>query len=252
MASGGLVSKGVVAAGLGLVLAVLAFRLLSDPGELKPAEPARTPVPAAVAKPVSDESTAHLLPPSPGTAEASPNEKTPPSPRALRENEAHASRESGSTQEWIRERYEAAQVERAAIKSAANREHRKLNVEERIAYWEVEARLIEEIGADAYDELLYENGRENRSRVHWLAAGSSPAEAGIQRGDILVSYGEWPAFGPRSVREANRLFEPGEQLVVVVDRDGQLLEFVVDADPLWRGRSGIVNGMTLLPLAMEP
>jgi membrane-associated protease RseP (regulator of RpoE activity) len=154
--------------------------------------------------------------------------------------------------DWIYERYEAAQEERKAIKAAANCEHRKLNVKERIAYWEVEARLIDEIGADAYDELLYENGRHNRTRVNWVAPRSNAGHAGIENGDILVSYGGEPVFGPRSAREMNRNFEPGETIVVVVRRGDQLLEFLIDADFRPRGRSGIVNGMTLIPLAVKP
>jgi membrane-associated protease RseP (regulator of RpoE activity) len=154
--------------------------------------------------------------------------------------------------DWIRERYDAAQAERAAIQAAANREHRKLNVKERVAYWGAEARLIDAIGVEAYDELLYDNGRSNRSLVNYVAPRSTAGQAGIQNGDVLVSYGGEPAFGPRSVRENNRLFEPGEQVVVVVERDGEILEFLVDADHRKRGRSGIVNGMTLLPFAVEP
>jgi len=160
--------------------------------------------------------------------------------------------DEGARSGWIHERYEAAQEERKAIKAAANREHRKLNVKERIAYWEVESRLIDEIGIDAYDELLYENGRNNRTRVNWVAPRSNAGHAGIENGDILVSYGGEPVFGPRSAREMNRNFEPGETIVVVVQRGDRLLEFLIDADFRPRGRSGIVNGMTLIPLAVKP
>lgn len=138
------------------------------------------------------------------------------------------------------------------MKAAANRQHRKLNVKERVAYWEVEARLIDAIGVQAYDQLLYDNGRKNRSRVTYVAPRSNAGEAGIQNGDVLVSYGGEPVFGPRSVREKNRLFEPGEQVVVVVQRAGEILEFRVDADHRKRGRSGIVLGMTLFPFAVDP
>ncbi len=138
------------------------------------------------------------------------------------------------------------------IKAGANRQHRKLNVKERVAFWEVEARLIDEIGVEAYDQLLYDKGRKNRSRVSYVAPGSNAGQAGIQNGDVLVSYGGEPVFGPRSVRENNRLFEPGEQVVVVVRRRGEILEFLVDADHRKRGRSGIVLGMTLLPFSVRP
>lgn len=161
-------------------------------------------------------------------------------------------KDDGARSDWIHERYEAAQEEREAMKATANREHRKLNVKERIAYWEVESRLIDEIGVDAYDELLYENGRHNRSKVNWVSPRSNAAEVGIENGDILVSYGGEPVFAPRSARETNRNFEPGETIEVVVLRGDRLLKFLIDADFRQRGRSGIVNGMTLVPLAVKP
>ena len=153
---------------------------------------------------------------------------------------------------WTEERYAAAQAEREGIREGALRERRKLNVEERMEYWAVESRLIDEIGADAYDQFLYDNGRMNRSKVHWVAPNSHAGQAGIESGDILVSYGGKPVFGPRSVRETNRLFPPGEQIVVQVERAGQVMEFTLSSDMRNRQRSGIVNGMTLLPVAMEP
>ena len=171
-----------------------------------------------------------------------------PPPAAARPNAA----DDGARSDWIHERYEAAQEEREAMKATANREHRKLNVKERIAYWEVESRLIDEIGVDAYDELLYENGRHNRSKVNWVSPRSNAAEVGIENGDILVSYGGEPVFAPRSARETNRNFEPGETIEVVVLRGDRLLKFLIDADFRKRGRSGIVNGMTLVPLAVKP
>ena len=153
---------------------------------------------------------------------------------------------------WTEERYADAQAEREAIREGAQQERRKLNVEERVEYWAVESRLIDEIGPDAYDEFLYDNGRMNRSKVHWVAPNSHAGQAGIESGDILVSYAGKPAFGPFSVRETNRLFPPGEQIVVQVERAGQILEFTLSSDTRNRQRSGIVNGMTLLPFAMEP
>ena len=155
-------------------------------------------------------------------------------------------------EEWAQERYSAVLEERETIREGALRERRKLNVKERGDYWAVEARLVDEIGVEAYDELLYQDGRSNRSRVHWVAAGSHAGQAGIEKGDIILSYGGEPVFAPRSVRETNRLFPPGGQVVVEVDRDGEILEFTLATDLRNRGRSGIVNGMTLLPFSVRP
>ena len=155
-------------------------------------------------------------------------------------------------EEWAQERYSAVLEERETIREGALRERRKLNVKERGDYWAVEARLVDEIGVEAYDELLYQDGRSNRSRVHWVAAGSHAGQAGIEKGDIILSYGGEPVFAPRSVRETNRLFPPGGQVVVEVDRNGEIFEFTLTTDLRNRGRSGIVNGMTLLPFSVRP
>ena len=171
-------------------------------------------------------------------------------PAAVEESERIRSRKPDMN--WIEERYAAAQAEREAIREGAIRERRKLNVEERIDYWAVEARLIDEIGPEAYDRLLYDDGRKNRTRVHWVAPHSHAGRAGIENGDVIISYGGEPIFSPRSIRETNRLFPPGQQIVVEVYRNGQILKFTIASDQRDRGRSGIVNGMTLLPFAVEP
>ena len=153
---------------------------------------------------------------------------------------------------WTEERYAAAQAEREAIREGALSERRKLNVEERMEYWAVESRLLDEIGPEAYDQFHYDNGRKNRTKVHWVASNSHAGQAGIEGGDILISYGGEPVFGPRSAREINRLVPPGEEIIVQVERNGQVLEFLLSSDMRNRRRSGIVNGMTLLPMAVEP
>ena len=242
-------SAWIGAAALLLALAALLYMWAPDSGELNPVTEAPAPHSALPAQgnsappgadPVETEDfleTARVF--------GSPSLPSPSSSES-------SSADGDMRADWIQERYDAAQDERAAIKAAANRQHRKLNVKERVAFWEVEARLIEEIGVEAYDQLLYDNGRKNRSRVQYVAPRSNAGQAGIQNGDVLVSYGGEPVFGPRSVRENNRFFEPGDEVIVVVERDGELHEFLVDADHRKRGRSGIVLGMTLLPFSVRP
>ncbi|MAI77355.1 MAG: hypothetical protein CL917_00245 [Deltaproteobacteria bacterium] len=120
------------------------------------------------------------------------------------------------------------------------------------AAWAAEAELIDELGPEAYDELLYEQGRDNRSQVQFVAERSNAGQAGIQKGDVILSYGEKPVFAPRSLRETNRLFPPGGEIVVQVDRDGQILEFTMGTDDVNRDRSGIVNGMVLSSASAQP
>ena len=115
-----------------------------------------------------------------------------------------------------------------------------------------DAQILDEIGPVAYDQLLYEQGRDNRSKVQFVAERSNAGQAGIQRGDVILSYGGEPVFAPRSLRETNRLFAPGGEIVVEVDRGGEILEFIVVTDPIDRGRSAVVNGMVLAPVSQDP
>ena len=207
------------------------------------------------AAPVAGASTNNSASPSisPSSSSSSATRPSSPSPSPISSSATPSSSPSADDREdWLDERYGGAQEERETIREGALRERRKLNVKERGDYWAVEARLVDEIGVEAYDQLLYQDGRSNRSRVHWVASGSHAGQAGIQKGDIILSYGGEPVFAPRSVRETNRLFPPGGQVVVEVDRDGEILEFTLATDLRNRGRSGIVNGMTLLPFSVRP
>jgi len=225
---------------VGALLLALALWVFWPTSEL--ARPAASPIADAPRDAEVGEASAKGIP-SASTPAPADSPELSPSP---------ASPAATPATDWIHERYAVAQKERAEIREGALRERRKLNVKERAAYWNVEARLVDEIGAEAYDQLLYDEGRNNRSRVHWVAPGSNAGQAGIESGDVILSYGGESVFAPRSVREVNRLFPSGEEIIVEVDRAGKILQFTMGTDLRNRGRSGIVNGMTLLPFSVRP
>ncbi len=196
--------------------------------------------------------SAPSLPSEPGSASPSASSSASASPSAS--SSARLSRSSSPPP--------SAEVrgERETTREDAVPELRKLNVKKRAeeraeksaASWVAEARLIDEIGIEAYDERLYQEGRSNRSEVHWVAPGSNAGQVGIQKGDVILEYGGEPVFGPFSLRETNRLFPPGGEIVVQVNRNGEILEFTMGTDKVNRERSAIVNGMTLLPFSVKP
>jgi len=167
---------------------------------------------------------------------------------------------AGVREEWTQKRSRTMLEERkmspgdepAQLRKLGAKERAKGRAEKSPASWVAEARLIDEIGIEAYDERLYQEGRSNRSEVNWVAPGSNAGQVGIQKGDVILSYGGEPVFGPFSLRETNRLFPPGGEIVVQVNRDGEILEFTMGTDKVNRERSGIVNGMTLLPFTVKP
>ena len=184
--------------------------------------------------------SAPSLPSEPGSPSASSSahlsRSSSPPPSAEVRGERETTREGA-----------APQLRKLGVKKRANE-----RAEENAASWAAEARLIDEIGIEAYDERLYQEGRSNRSEVNWVAPGSNAGQVGIQKGDVILAYGGEPVFGPLSLRETNRLFPPGGEIVVQVNRNGEILEFTMGTDKVNRELSAIVNGMTLLPLSVKP
>lgn len=92
--------------------------------------------------------------------------------------------------------------------------------------------LREELGADAYDRYLYASGQPNRVIVSSVI-GSSPAElAGLQNGDRIVSYDGNRIFSPNDLRNATTQSQPEDQVVMQVDRGGQIVEYFLPAGPI--------------------
>lgn len=63
---------------------------------------------------------------------------------------------------------------------------------------DAELSIRDEIGEDTYDRYLYSSGQANRIRVASVMIGSAAEQAGIQTGDLIVSY------------DGQRLFEYSE------------------------------------------
>jgi len=101
--------------------------------------------------------------------------------------------------------------------------------------------LREELGDDAYDRYLYATRQNNRVRVTSVMVGSQAESAGIQSGDIILSYDDRNLFDWSELQQATTLGERGEYVSMDVLRDGQLLNLWVPRGPL-----GIRLGATRL------
>jgi hypothetical protein len=95
-----------------------------------------------------------------------------------------------------------------------------------------EVSLREEIGDAAYDSYLYATGQNNRVRVSSVMNGSQAEIAGIQNGDIILSYDGKNLFDWGELQRATTLGERGEYVDMNVLRDGQLLDLWVPRGPL--------------------
>lgn len=103
--------------------------------------------------------------------------------------------------------------------------------------------LREELGASAYDEYLFESGGNNRVGIQSVINGSAAQIAGLQSGDIVISYADERVFNTRELQTATRGGSRGEYVQVSFERAGQFLSADVPRGPL---------GVTLRSSRAEP
>lgn len=92
--------------------------------------------------------------------------------------------------------------------------------------------LRQELGDEAYDRYLYESGTANRVSISSIITGSAADTAGLQIGDLIVSYADERVFQVRELQSATRAGTRDEYVQVVFDRGGQPLSTDVPRGPL--------------------
>jgi len=101
--------------------------------------------------------------------------------------------------------------------------------------------LREELGDDRYDEYLYNSKQNNRIRISSVMLGSAAEQAGIQKGDIVLSYDNKRLFTWQELKDATAAGELGEYVALNIYRNGEIFSFSVPRGPL-----GIQLGATRL------
>jgi len=89
-----------------------------------------------------------------------------------------------------------------------------------------------ELGVDVWDQYLYASGRNNRVRVASVLAGSAAADAGVEVGDLVVEYAEYPIFSVQELQRATRDGERGEPVAVRLLRQDVFIDATVPRGPL--------------------
>lgn len=101
--------------------------------------------------------------------------------------------------------------------------------------------LREELGDQRYDEYLYTSKQNNRIRISSVMLGSAAEQAGIQSGDVVLSYDNVRMFNWQELKDATAQGQLGEYVTISIYRSGQIFSFTVPRGPL-----GIELGATRL------
>jgi len=133
--------------------------------------------------------------------------------------------------------------DRVAERKRKREQNQSESVDRFRSRWEAERQLEIEMGSESYDQMLYDRGDSNRVTVGWFAPDSVALEAGLQRGDELISYDGIRIYQEGGVRWRNLLAEPGQPMTVEYIRDGELYETVIIRDDKPELLSGNTNGM---------
>ena len=92
--------------------------------------------------------------------------------------------------------------------------------------------IRDEIGDQAYDRYLAALDQPNRVAVDEVLLDSPAAAAGLQAGDVVLSYGETRIFAPGELVTATRSGTAGENVRVEIIRQGQRFDIQVPRGPL--------------------
>jgi len=101
-----------------------------------------------------------------------------------------------------------------------------------------QAILRSDIGDDAYARYLESQGQPTAIRITQVMSASPGSSIGFQAGDELVSYNGQRVFDVMDLRNQTMQGEPGEDVVIEVDRDGMRLQLIVPRGPIGFTGSG--------------
>ena len=106
--------------------------------------------------------------------------------------------------------------------------------------------LRDRLGDAEYERYLQANGSQTAITVADVISISPANRAGLRRGDRIVSYDGNRVFSMYELKDKAFAGEPGEDVIVDIERDGQRIQLVLPRGPL--GITG--NGANVGPRGM--
>jgi len=89
-----------------------------------------------------------------------------------------------------------------------------------------------QFGDDIYDRYLYASGRANRVLATAVYPNSTASAAGIQPGDIILSYASKNIYSMKDLQQATVKGQAGESVLVVLERNGSTFSITLPRGPL--------------------
>ncbi len=96
----------------------------------------------------------------------------------------------------------------------------------------IDAELRNALGEENYDRMLYGSGKNNRVEVTDVLKGSEANTIGIQKGDLIISYGGERIYEPTNLYQNTAKGEIGETTAVEIQRGEDILTVYVPRGPL--------------------
>jgi len=132
----------------------------------------------------------------------------------------------------LHERWEQFEMEKLYLVDAATREGwlRKPRFGREIQAARVALR--EELGDESFDLLLYASGQPNRVVIRSLLEQAPATEAGLEAGDVILSYDDRRIFRPGELKRMTASGSAGESVPVEILRQGRQIPLSVPRGPL--------------------
>lgn len=142
-----------------------------------------------------------------------------------------------SEAEWVWDRHAATERERARLRSLLA--EGRGTVEDRRALLELDDALIQDIGSDNYDRLLYAAGNNNRVMVGIVHPGSNGAVAGLMQGDLVLLIDGTPVYTAHDLRaRATQRISGQPTVTIVYQRGSEWFETEIRTGALGMGLRG--------------
>jgi hypothetical protein len=134
--------------------------------------------------------------------------------------------------ERIRERWEEAVMNNLYLADAHARDKSVSKAQLRLARGAANIALLDDLGGEDYDALLYATNQKNRVFITGVLEDSPASEAGITAGDQLISYDGDRIFNPLILKVATSKGHLGEWVAVEVRQGGETRRLFVRRGPL--------------------